>query len=1168
MKGISALDLLLDNHYITLVLIIAYSIRLIDHKSSRDSELKYFWITVISCFALVLQDVAESIAAQDPSLIFWRTLLSIAGYTLRPIAALGLLLVVCPPERRTWKLWIPAGINAAVNLTAFFSPLTFYFSDDYAFRRGPLGYVVFIVGIMYILQILIATWKRFYNRKLTERAILLICALSCLGATAVDANYGGHHLTEAIMISSIFFYIFLRSHDNRTDQLTLLQNRFAFYEDINNLNRNITAVASLDMNGLKALNDTQGHLEGDKALQEIGRCLSRINDHDTIAYRIGGDEFIILFLQQDETSVQHTLNRVNEDVTAAGYSLSIGYAKRAAGEEIGETIHASDQSMYDSKARYYQQSGKNRRRRRQPEPDKSIGLLDGLDFLRPLQAKIEDFRDGWCVVDICIENYKHFADWYGMESAHLLLSRIAEALRENCNAEGGHPGYIGQAEFCLIIPYDEKQLRALYDKISEVIASMSHIDSFCPLMGIALIDDTGSDLLEFINKAALTVDSVKGTSGEHIRIYEDEQHRKNEYEYRILDQFQHAIENGEISFFLQPQVRVSNGKIVSAESLARWQLPDGSWNSPGDFVPVLEKYGIVSKLDKYIWESVCIYQSNRLKVGKPLLPISINVSQIDIRSFDVPAFLEGLMKKYALPASCLEIEITESAYSDNIVIMQDVVSRLHELGHIVLMDDFGSGYSSLNMLRSINVDVIKLDAQFLRISSGEERKGISIIESIVNMTNNLTTPIIVEGVEKEEQIDYLKGLGCQYMQGYYFYRPMPPEQYDMLIDDSEKADLSGFRFKANQQLHIREFMDENIYSDYMLNNILGPVVFYNLHGDDIDIVRFNEQFFDLVGISVEEFEIRRHGIQKYMPESDQKELLRLLNEAEVHLDVGARGNVRAIRPSGAVVWMSMHLFFINEDAGGKKFYASCHDITEMQVATSELPGAYYRAALNDDFDLLFTGPGFHELTGYSDLELKVFFDNKLIALIHPDDIEGVRSDAKAIINGKSEYVRPYRIKRKAGDYIYVAEQCQVSDRFGSLCWQAMAVDVSEVMKLRNQMMILSKYMAGTILLLRRTEGHLEYEVAVHGLYDDLGLDEKELEEALNGGTFCKWVKGYKDIPHHEYTEQFIKTILNAARDMEVTLPNGRTLILQAHADPAMDSYYDVEYIVDLRLKAE
>ena len=1168
MKGISALDLLLDNHYITLLLIIAYSIRLIDHKSSRDSELKYFWITVISCFALVLQDIAEIIAAQDPSLIFWRTLLSIAGYTLRPIAALGLLLVVCPPEQRTWKLWIPAGINAAVNLTALFSPLAFYFSDDYGFRRGPLGYVVFIVGILYILQILIVTWKRFYNRNLAERAILLICALSCLGATAVDANYGGHHLTEAIMISSIFFYIFLRSHDNRTDQLTLLENRFAFYEDIANLDKNITAVASLDMNGLKALNDTQGHIEGDKALQEIGRCLSKINDRDTIAYRIGGDEFIILFLQQDESSVQNTLSKVNEDVTAAGYSLSIGYAKRTADEEIGETIHASDQSMYASKAQYYQQSGMNRRRRRQPEPDKSIGLLDGLDFLRPLQAKIEEFKDGWCVVDICIENYKHFADWYGMDSAHNLLSRIAEALRENCNAAGGHPGYIGQDEFCMVIPFDETQLRALYDKLSGIVASTSHIDGFRPLMGIVRIDDTSNDLLEFINKAAITVESVKGTSGEHIRIYEDEQHRKSDYEYRILDQFQHAIENGEISFFLQPQVKVSNGKIVSAESLARWQLPDGSWNSPGDFVPVLEKYGIVSKLDKYIWESVCIYQSNRIKAGKPFLPISINVSQIDIKSFDVPAFLESLMKKYALPASCLEIEITESAYSDNIVIIQDVVSRLHELGHIVLMDDFGSGYSSLNMLRSINVDVIKLDAQFLQISSGEERKGISIIESIVNMTNNLTTPIIVEGVEKEGQIDYLKDLGCQYTQGYYFYRPMPPEQYDALIDDSEKADLSGFRFKANQQLHIREFMDENIYSDYMLNNILGPVVFYNLQGDNIDIIRCNEQFFDLVGISVEEFEIRRYGIQKYMPESDQKNMFRLLNEAEVHLAVGARGNVRAIRPSGAVVWMSMRLFFINEDAGGKKFYASCHDITEMQVATSELPGAYYRCALNDDFDLLFTGPGFHELTGYSDRELKVFFGNKFSALIHPDDIEGVRSDAKAIISGESEHMRPYRIKRKAGDYIYVAEQCQVNDRFGNLCWQAMAVDVSEVMKLRNQMMFLSKYMAGTILLLRRTEGHLEYEVAVHGLHDDLGLDEKELEDALNGGTFCKWVKGYKDIPHHEYTEQFIKTILNTAREMEVTLPDGRTLTLQAHADPAMDSYYDVEYIVDLRLKAE
>ena len=149
-------------HYTAVLLVVLCAIKLRAQKKTRDAELRYFWMTLICCFLLVIEDILESYAATRPELKFWRILLSIIGYGLRPVAAVGLLLVVCPRENRTWKLWIPAIINLAVNLTAFFSPVAFSFDQDYDFVRGPLGYVVFIVGLLYMVQILVIICRRFY----------------------------------------------------------------------------------------------------------------------------------------------------------------------------------------------------------------------------------------------------------------------------------------------------------------------------------------------------------------------------------------------------------------------------------------------------------------------------------------------------------------------------------------------------------------------------------------------------------------------------------------------------------------------------------------------------------------------------------------------------------------------------------------------------------------------------------------------------------------------------------------------------------------------------------------------------------------------------------------------------------------------------------------------
>ena len=357
------LESLISRHIVNLGMILIFSMMLRFRKSLRDLEAKYFWLTVISCLLLAFEDVLEIRASEDPSLRFWRILLSVLGYTWRSTAILGLLLVIAPREKRNFLLWIPSLLTLLASGTAFFTDIAFGFDDEYAFYRGPLGYVAFAVPIFYLLLILWIVFRNYTQRNSAGRYILPACGFLCLAASVADARLDGVRLNEAIIFSSVFFYITLYSHDNRRDPLTGLLNRKAFYDDCGSQGKGVRAVASLDMNGLKTLNDTQGHEAGDKALVVIGGCIGEVMNQQTLAYRIGGDEFILLFFHDDEQKICRVEEQIREKVSGNGYSVSIGHAIRQSGENLDDTIRASDRLMYDNKAEYYRRNGRDRRRR-------------------------------------------------------------------------------------------------------------------------------------------------------------------------------------------------------------------------------------------------------------------------------------------------------------------------------------------------------------------------------------------------------------------------------------------------------------------------------------------------------------------------------------------------------------------------------------------------------------------------------------------------------------------------------------------------------------------------------------------------------------------------------------------------------------------------------------
>lgn len=266
-----------------------------------------------------------------------------------------------------------------------------------------------------------------------------------------------------------------------------------------------------------------------------------------------------------------------------------------------------------------------------------------------------------------------------------------------------------------------------------------------------------------------------------------------------LDDINRAFDDNEFCFYLQPKCNAVTGAIVGAEALARWNHPKYGVISPGRFVPALEQAGQISRLDMFVWRSVVRMLARWEREGRNLVPISVNVSMVDIDQMDVADTLTGLLNEYDVDARLLQAEITESAVARNLSKVESTIRKLHADNIAVLMDDFGSAYSSLNMLKDINVDVIKLDMKFIDLNEDNASKGLKIVESVANMARKLRLLVIAEGAQTKQQVDQLLSVGCRYIQGYYFHEPLPVGRMEKLL--AERPDDRHFWDMSNDFMH-------------------------------------------------------------------------------------------------------------------------------------------------------------------------------------------------------------------------------------------------------------------------------------------------------------------------------------------------------------------------------
>ena len=285
-----------------------------------------------------------------------------------------------------------------------------------------------------------------------------------------------------------------------------------------------------------------------------------------------------------------------------------------------------------------------------------------------------------------------------------------------------------------------------------------------------------------IERARRACNMVRGSYLNHLMVYDEEMLKRESYQERLLNDLPRAIEEGEFKVFYQPKydIQCEPCRLNSAEALIRWNHHELGMIPPCDFIPLFEKNGLVHIVDRFVWKEVANQIARWREKYGILFPVSVNLSRAEILDSNLEESLKFLIAKYDLPVSAFKLEVTESAYTDDKQ-MVEIVRRLRENGYEIEMDDFGAGYSSLNMISSLPIDVLKMDMGFIR-NIKEDNRELRLVELILDIARYMDVPVVAEGVETEEQLELLRKANCRYVQGYYFSRPLPAQEFEQWIE--------------------------------------------------------------------------------------------------------------------------------------------------------------------------------------------------------------------------------------------------------------------------------------------------------------------------------------------------------------------------------------------------
>ena len=421
-----------------------------------------------------------------------------------------------------------------------------------------------------------------------------------------------------------------------------------------------------------------------------------------------------------------------------------------------------------------------------PENDEMESILKRVSKLRRFNRNVNNLiyssskEIGFIQFDV--RKFKIINDLYGERFGDEVLDFIIKNLKEICHPE----------QFFINLHSDVFMVVTEYEKEEDLIEFIHQLDarigSFKNVKlqmsyGVYTVEDKQMELRQMSDRAAMTRKAAKNNVLTNILFYK-EQFKEVLYNRKFIEEnMQAAIMERQFMMYLQPKYSIEKNKIIGAEALVRWRHPERGMIYPNQFIPIIEENGFIRKVDYYIWQEACRFIKKCEETGFTSCPVSVNVSRIHLQDNECIQVLSDSIKEYDIPKSLLELEITETVSNQQV---SQKAFELKEEGYTLLMDDFGSGYSSLNVLLETPFDVIKLDKKFMDNMIVSD-KGKLLLEQVVSMANKLDLGLLAEGVETKEQVELLHNIGCDQVQGYYYAKPMPENEFFELLKEQEQS---------------------------------------------------------------------------------------------------------------------------------------------------------------------------------------------------------------------------------------------------------------------------------------------------------------------------------------------------------------------------------------------
>lgn len=486
------------------------------------------------------------------------------------------------------------------------------------------------------------------------------------------------------------------------------------------------------------------------------------------------------------------------------------------------------------------------------ERDPVTGLYTKLKFYQKVRHMLaEVVGEKFAFVRIDIDRFKMINNFYGIQEGDKVLMSIAKELIK-ISAVFDYFVYarLENDVFACCLPYKEENIEILANDLQLNLKKVNKDYNIKVSCGVYVINDYNMDVSEMYDRAYLAAKNCKGKFVQNIAYYDESMIEDMRQEQFVINAVNKAIEEEQFVVYLQPKINLITGKPYGAEALVRWMHPTRGMIAPAEFIPVYERNGIIGRLDQYMWRKVCALLRKWIDEGKEPDPISVNVSRVNIYNPHLVEILNKIIIEYRIPPQLLNLEITESAFMEDQSLVMRTVKRLHDLGFKIMMDDFGSGYSSLNVLKDMDVDYLKIDMKFLQEEKAFNGKGEKVLTSVVRMAKWLQLPSIVEGVETEEQVDFLKCIGCEYAQGFYYAKPMSVVDYEMYIAREQKKEEKVSRNENSDM--INELWNTRSSVSVLFEALDVPISVYEYRNDKIELLRSNELYEKYINIANEE----------------------------------------------------------------------------------------------------------------------------------------------------------------------------------------------------------------------------------------------------------------------------------------------------------------------------